>query len=143
MPRSDVARIGSANTSVSLPLTPICSWFSVHSTADAAARNLALCWNAVVYPAVRLDSVSAVRELGDKRMPLALIQSSRVKLLADPVLLRRALENILRNAIWHTALGSTVEVALETRGADAAVTVRDYGPGVPAEQRTCFHTRRG
>jgi two-component system sensor histidine kinase CpxA len=67
---------------------------------------------------------------------LVFAQSSQVELSADPVLLRRAIENILRNAIWHAPPGSSVEVALETRGADATVTVRDYGPGVPVEALT-------
>jgi len=57
--------------------------------------------------------------------------SNHVELLADPMLLRRAMENILRNAIWHAPPGSTVEVALDITEGNASVTVRDYGPGVP------------
>jgi two-component system sensor histidine kinase CpxA len=57
--------------------------------------------------------------------------SNHVELLADPVLLRRAVENILRNAIGHAPAGSTVEVALDISEGKASVTVRDYGPGVP------------
>lgn len=60
----------------------------------------------------------------------------RAELLADPVLLRRAMENVLRNAIWHAPPGSTVEVALDTTELNACITVRDYGPGVPAEALT-------
>jgi signal transduction histidine kinase len=62
--------------------------------------------------------------------------SSQVELLGDPVLLRRAIENVLRNAIWHAPAGSTVEVALAATDVNACVTVRDYGPGVPAETLT-------
>jgi two-component system sensor histidine kinase CpxA len=62
--------------------------------------------------------------------------ASRAELLADPVLLRRALENILRNAISHAPMGSRVEVAIGTAQGNASVTVRDYGPGVPAEALT-------
>ncbi len=62
--------------------------------------------------------------------------SSHVELLADPVLLRRAIENILRNALWHAPPGSSVEIALDSTEADALVTIRDYGPGVPAETLT-------
>jgi signal transduction histidine kinase len=60
----------------------------------------------------------------------------RAELLADPVLLRRAMENVLRNAIWHAPPGSTVEVALDTTELNASITVRDYGRGVPAEALT-------
>lgn len=49
----------------------------------------------------------------------------------QPKLLRRALENVLRNAVRHTPAGSVVEVALERVGAEAAVRIRDQGPGVP------------
>jgi len=46
-------------------------------------------------------------------------------------LLHRAVENIVRNAIRHTAEGTTVEIALELRGEMAVASVRDHGPGVP------------
>ena len=52
---------------------------------------------------------------------------------ADPELLRRAFENVLRNAIRYTSEGSTVEVAMQQRDKSAVVTVRDHGPGVPRE----------
>ncbi len=46
-------------------------------------------------------------------------------------LLRRAIENVVRNAVRHTADGSAVEVSLEA-GPDACfLRVRDHGPGVP------------
>jgi two-component system OmpR family sensor kinase len=56
-------------------------------------------------------------------------------------LLHRAVENVVRNAIQHTAPGTTVEVSA-TRQASAAellVTVADRGPGVAAaELETIF-----
>jgi signal transduction histidine kinase len=62
--------------------------------------------------------------------------TSHAELLADPVLLRRALENILRNAIAHAPTGSMVEIALKTADGNACISIRDYGPGVPAEALT-------
>jgi two-component system sensor histidine kinase CpxA len=62
--------------------------------------------------------------------------ASHAELLADPVLLRRALENILRNAIAHAPFGSRIEIALGTAQGNASVTVRDYGAGVPEEALT-------
>jgi signal transduction histidine kinase len=59
-----------------------------------------------------------------------------VELLADPVLLHRAMENVVRNAIWHAPPASTVEVALDITELNASITVRDFGPGVPAETLT-------
>jgi two-component system sensor histidine kinase CpxA len=49
----------------------------------------------------------------------------------DPELLRRAMENVLRNAIRHAPRGSAVEVSLAATPERAVIAVRDYGPGVP------------
>jgi two-component system sensor histidine kinase CpxA len=46
-------------------------------------------------------------------------------------LLRRAIENVLRNAIRYAPPDSTVEVRLEREESWARITVRDYGPGIP------------
>ena len=48
-------------------------------------------------------------------------------------LLRRAIENVVRNAIRHAPEGSTIEVALDRLAGRARVVVRDHGPGVPPE----------
>jgi two-component system sensor histidine kinase CpxA len=46
-------------------------------------------------------------------------------------LLRSAVENVVRNAIRHTAEGTVVEISLQISNARALLRVRDYGPGVP------------
>jgi two-component system sensor histidine kinase CpxA len=51
----------------------------------------------------------------------------------DRELLRRAIENVLRNAIRYAPEGSAIDVRLEAAGGKAAISVRDYGPGVPEE----------
>jgi len=57
-------------------------------------------------------------------------------LAGDADMLRSAVENVVRNALLHSADGSTVEVAMErTSGDDPGlrITVRDHGPGVEEE----------
>ena len=49
----------------------------------------------------------------------------------DRELLRRAIENVLRNAIRYAPPGSTVDLALETKNGSALIQIRDRGPGVP------------
>jgi signal transduction histidine kinase len=49
----------------------------------------------------------------------------------DRELLRRAMENIVRNAIRYAPEGTPVEVKLASDHDDAEISVRDYGPGVP------------
>jgi signal transduction histidine kinase len=49
----------------------------------------------------------------------------------DPELLRRAVENVIRNAIRYSPPESAVEVSLARNNGTAVVDVRDHGPGVP------------
>ncbi len=51
----------------------------------------------------------------------------------DPELLRRAIENVMRNAIRYAPSESKVEVAVEHGSEAARIRVRDHGPGVPDE----------
>jgi two-component system sensor histidine kinase CpxA len=50
----------------------------------------------------------------------------------DRELLRRAIENVVRNAVRYTPAGGAVDVQITETAADVTVAVRDYGPGVPA-----------
>lgn len=69
---------------------------------------------------------------------LILRGSNDLVLYGDRELLRRALENILRNAIRHAPDRSDVEINLNNSAASASISVRDYGPGVPAESLTAI-----
>jgi len=55
----------------------------------------------------------------------------------DEMLLHRAIENVVRNAIRYTAEGTAVEISLTAQSQHSTlpivVIVRDHGPGVPAE----------
>ena len=51
----------------------------------------------------------------------------------DPELLRRSIENVLRNAIRYAPPGSPIQVSLGRRNGQAVLRVRDFGPGVPEE----------
>lgn len=57
-----------------------------------------------------------------------------VVLNARPELLYRALENVLRNAVRHTAHGTTVETRVTREDGRVRVDICDRGPGVPEEQ---------
>jgi signal transduction histidine kinase len=52
-------------------------------------------------------------------------------------MLRRGIENVVRNAVRYTAEGTAVEIAVSRRRGDsgetAVIRVRDHGPGVPEE----------
>jgi signal transduction histidine kinase len=51
----------------------------------------------------------------------------------DPELLRRAVENVVRNAIRYAPGQTAVEVSLARNNGKVLVDVRDRGPGVPEE----------
>jgi two-component system OmpR family sensor kinase len=46
-------------------------------------------------------------------------------------LLRRAFENVIRNALKYTAEGTAVEVTLTAAQRKPVVMIRDHGPGIP------------
>ncbi|HTW22364.1 MAG TPA: ATP-binding protein [Candidatus Baltobacteraceae bacterium] len=62
-------------------------------------------------------------------------QSFECSVEGAPEMVRGAVENVVRNAVRHTAEGTTVDVAIESRpnghGAHAVIQVRDHGTGVP------------
>jgi two-component system OmpR family sensor kinase len=62
---------------------------------------------------------------------VALSEASRVVVNGSAELLRRATENVVRNAVRHTPQGSTVGVHAQIDGAALRISVRDHGPGVP------------
>jgi len=51
----------------------------------------------------------------------------------DAELLRRAVENVVRNAIRYAPAHSHVEIEVNRTGANNTVRVRDFGPGVPRD----------
>jgi signal transduction histidine kinase len=57
----------------------------------------------------------------------------QVMVEGDPELLRRAMENVIRNAIRYSPKESAIEISLACNDGTALVDVRDHGPGVPEE----------
>ena len=53
--------------------------------------------------------------------------------VGDPELLRRAVENILRNAIRYAPEGTEIAVRVDAHNTSTEISVRDGGPGVPDE----------
>jgi len=58
---------------------------------------------------------------------------SKCPMRGYPALVRSALDNVLRNAVRHTAEETVVEVSIDCGEAGAEITIRDHGPGVPEE----------
>jgi two-component system sensor histidine kinase CpxA len=64
---------------------------------------------------------------------LSLKGADSILVRADHELLRRAVENILRNAIRHAPDGTGVEMMVECQSSTVSISIRDHGPGVPEE----------
>jgi two-component system, OmpR family, sensor kinase len=56
---------------------------------------------------------------------------SNLVLRGNPELLRRAIENIVRNAIRYSPAGTAIEVTARRKDDLVVIDVRDRGPGVP------------
>ena len=57
-----------------------------------------------------------------------------ITMRGDAELLRRAIENLTRNALRHTSDDSQVTVELARQNGDLILSVKDRGPGVPPEE---------
>lgn len=60
--------------------------------------------------------------------------SGAVQIDADVELLRRGIENVLRNAVRFTAEGTSVDLALKQEADTIVLTISDHGPGVPEQE---------
>ncbi len=88
---------------------------------------------------VRLDRLleevlaDAALEARARGSGVRLLSAQPLTVLGDAELLRRAIENVIRNAVGHAPEATQVEALLEAAGGRASLRIRDYGPGVPAE----------
>lgn len=61
-------------------------------------------------------------------------------LLGDPLQLRHAIENVLRNACFYSGEGGKIEVVTEEKSGSAFIYIRDNGPGVSEDKlEKIFH----
>jgi len=57
--------------------------------------------------------------------------NGEIKVNGDASLLRSAVENVVRNAVFYSGQGGKIDVSLEKTDGTAVISVRDNGPGVP------------
>jgi len=70
-------------------------------------------------------------EAGARPCRLLLDAPAGLRVRADPELLRRAVENVLRNGIRYAAPDTEVRLTARRAGVRMEITVQDAGPGVP------------
>lgn len=72
-------------------------------------------------------------EAASRQREVRLLKCDDCQTEGSPELLRRAIENVVRNAVRYTAESTAVEVALERDNNQAVISVRDFGQGVPTD----------
>ena len=80
-----------------------------------------------------LDLVEDGRLEAEARGSGILVETVPVSVSGEPELLRRAIENVVRNAIRYSPVGKNVQVRVKQHQNRATISVRDYGPGVPED----------
>lgn len=84
---------------------------------------------------VRVDMAALVREVAGRysaaASSLALTLDENVSALVRPLLLKRALANLLDNAVKYG--GGQITVSLQKHGDALLLSVSDAGPGIPAD----------
>ncbi len=77
-------------------------------------------------------------EARGRNRSVVLDTAERAVIIGVPDLIRRAIENVIRNAVHYTRVGTTVDVRVMLHGEEfcdppdrALVVVIDHGPGVP------------
>ena len=86
-----------------------------------------------------LDAREVARSVRDFYEAVAEEQIVRVevhgqaRLRGDPVLVRRALSNLLGNALQHTPPGGSVEIAIEAAEGEVVIRIYDTGEGIAPE----------
>jgi heavy metal sensor kinase len=71
----------------------------------------------------------------ERQQRLRVDAADHVQVLADRLVLRDALTNVVDNAIKYSPNGSTIDVRVQRDGDRGTVSVTDEGPGIPAEHR--------
>ena len=79
--------------------------------------------------------VSHLSVLAEEKRQTLGVEGQRVDALADRVILRQALINLVDNAIKYSPTGGQVAIRLNSVGANAIIDVTDSGRGIPDEAR--------
>jgi len=88
------------------------------------------------------DTVRSLRALAARQnLRVESLAAEELPFTGDEELLRRALVNLLDNAIKHAPSGSTIVVAAVASAGGTQLSVTDSGPGIPPESRDLVFNR--
>ncbi len=85
-----------------------------------------------------IDDVSFESQLKD--ISVTRVGRTPKKILGDPLQLRHAVENVLRNACFYAGSGGVIEVEVKEKSGFTHIYIRDNGPGVTEDKlEKIFH----
>lgn len=87
-------------------------------------------------PLVQVDINDLLRGVVRREDPtgrVALQLDTPLAVIAHPMMLTRALSNLVRNALRYAGDHGTIEITVQRVGEQTEIAVRDDGPGVPAD----------
>ncbi|MHA6203117.1 sensor histidine kinase [Dyella soli] len=67
-----------------------------------------------------------------RAITLAVSAAGAVTVSGNELLLERAIDNLIANAIKFSPVGGRVELSIQAEAGQATLAIRDHGPGVPA-----------
>ncbi|MFO0756382.1 MAG: HAMP domain-containing sensor histidine kinase [Byssovorax sp.] len=82
---------------------------------------------------VREAAAPIATQARDKGVTLTLRLAEDTAIVADPAKLGWVVSSMLGNALRFSPAGAPIEVDLARGGAEATITIRDRGPGIPRE----------
>jgi heavy metal sensor kinase len=121
-------------------LTRLVDTLLVLSRADADALRLRL---ERIDVRALTDEITAQLEVlaEEKRQVLSIEAPARIEVVADRIILRQALLNLLDNAIKYSPEGGHIRVIVGQRTGLATIEVVDNGPGIAPEHREAIFRR--
>jgi heavy metal sensor kinase len=106
------------------------------------AGTVRLCPEVLDLADLARDITASLGILADeRRQHLNVVATSNVKVVADRLVLREAIANLVDNAIKYGPAESTIDVRVDGDAARAVLTVTDRGPGVASEHRARIFDR--
>jgi signal transduction histidine kinase len=81
------------------------------------------------------DAIASYQAMHDVDATIVVDADPSVMASVDPVQLRVAIVNLIRNAALYSGRDAVVRVHVASEGATVRMSVRDQGPGIPREER--------
>ena len=110
----------------------------IRALADARSihdHSLELTWRVADLRDVVAPIVTMLDRTSDRHPIAFAVSDEPLVARCDPERFGRVVENLLSNAIKYSPDGGTIEVALIADANSAALSVRDYGIGIPPDSR--------